>query len=124
MGPYVPAPDLLGQIEGDPGAAGGGWLQLLAGPGAAEGAADPAVQLHPMGTDRLVPEALHPPRQDTHVGGASHRDPLAPDHVVGGRFFDRFQADFRTFKAGGTFGHEAGHFTDVAGFRIEQDEDR
>ncbi len=42
VGPHVPAPDLLGQIEGDPGAAGGAWLQLLAGPGVAEGAAAPA----------------------------------------------------------------------------------
>lgn len=41
VGPHVPAPDLLGQIEGDPGAAGGAWLQLLAGPGVAEGAAAP-----------------------------------------------------------------------------------
>lgn len=39
VGPHMPAPDLLGQIEGDPGAAGGAWLQLLAGPGVAEGAA-------------------------------------------------------------------------------------
>jgi UDP-N-acetylmuramoyl-tripeptide--D-alanyl-D-alanine ligase len=42
VGPHVPAPDLLGQIEGDPGAAGGAWLQLLAGPGAAASTAAPA----------------------------------------------------------------------------------
>ena len=38
-GLHLPAADLLGQIEGDPGAASGAWLQLLAGPGIAEGAA-------------------------------------------------------------------------------------
>jgi UDP-N-acetylmuramoyl-tripeptide--D-alanyl-D-alanine ligase len=50
VGPHMPAPDLLGQIEGDPGAAGGAWLQLLAGPGVAEGSAAPngAVALAPV----------------------------------------------------------------------------
>ncbi len=53
VGPHVPAPDLLGQIEGDPGAAGGAWLQLLAGPGVAEGAPTGAAE----GAAALAPVA-------------------------------------------------------------------
>lgn len=75
VGLHVPAPDLLGQIEGDPGAAGGAWLQLLAGPGAAEGATAPTGTAAPAGS--AAPADAAAPAPVASAEGASTGEPFA-----------------------------------------------
>jgi UDP-N-acetylmuramoyl-tripeptide--D-alanyl-D-alanine ligase len=74
VGLPVPAPDLLGQIEGDPGAASGAWLQLLAGPGVAAGAAAPVGAAAP--TPVASAEGASTGEASTHPSPTEFRVPL------------------------------------------------
>ena len=59
-----------------------------------KGARDLAVDLHPMLTHRFVPETLHLPGENSHVGGTSDSKAVAPKHVSSLGLIDTAHSDF------------------------------
>ncbi|MFM1944952.1 MAG: hypothetical protein RI897_3934 [Verrucomicrobiota bacterium] len=91
--------------------------------GGAEGAADFAVDLHPVFEHGFVPEAFHFPGEEPHIGGAADGDTFAPVDVIGFGVLDIEEADFGFGDAFGAFGDEFGHFGGITGVGVKEDED-
>ena len=89
----------------------------------AEGTGNLAVHRHPVLPHGFVPEPLHAPGEDPHVGRTAHGKAVAPEDVFRRGVRHGADADFGVGNGACALGDEFGHAGDVAGFGIEEDED-